>query len=394
MIGKPSIDQKRWKFMIYFDNSATTKPYPEAVDAFVKVSSEYYGNPSSLHGIGGKAEKLLSHARGQIAGLLGAKQQELYFTSGGTESNNLAIKGAALMYKRRGRHLITTAIEHDSVKKAMEQLEQLGYEVTYLPVGHNGIVQIEDVQKAIRDDTILISIMYVNNETGSIQPVEEIGQLLKRYPNVVFHVDAVQAVGKLPIRLSNSGIDLCSISAHKFHGLKGTGALFIRDGLRLAPLLSGGGQEAGMRSGTENVAGAVAMAKALRVTMENFATGISQMTKVHKILRDGLQDMPNIQIHTPEVQAAPHILNFSVSSLRAETLIHALEEQDIYVSTTSACSSKRHQPSRILLAMGVPENLAGSAIRISLSEANTEEEAMKFLAELKQAVNQLGKVRK
>ena len=379
--------------MIYFDNSATTKPYPEVIDAFVKVSSEYFGNPSSLHGIGGQAEKLLSHAREQMAGLLNVRKSEVYFTSGGTESNNLAIKGTAFRYNRRGRHLITTSIEHDSVKKAMEQLEQIGFEVTYLPVDHNGIVRVEDVQKALRNDTILISVMYVNNEVGSIQPIQEIGKLLKGYPKTLFHVDAVQAVGKLPIDLKNSGVDLCSISAHKFHGLKGVGALLIREGVRIAPLLSGGGQEFTMRSGTENVAGAVAMAKALRMTMERYEPGVSKMENIQGILMEGLSMVPDIQIHTPDVQAAPHIINFSVQSIKSETFIHALEQKEIYVSTTSACSSKRKTPSRTLLAMGVPKYLAERAIRLSLSYENTNEEARKFISAVKQVANQLGKVR-
>lgn len=379
--------------MIYFDNSATTKPYAEVIDSFVKASSEYFGNPSSLHGIGAQAEQLLSHAREQMAGLLKVRKSEVYFTAGGTESNNLAIKGTAFKYMGRGRHLITTSIEHDSVKKAMEQLETLGFEVTYLPVDKNGIVHVEDVQKALRKDTILTSVMYVNNEVGSIQPIKEIGHLLKGYPKTLFHVDAVQAVGKLPVDLRNSGVDLCSLSAHKFHGLKGTGALFMREGVQVAPLFSGGGQEFTVRSGTENVAGAVAMAKALRMTTERFESGVSNMANIQKMLKDGLRTVPGIQIHTPEVQAAPHIVNFTVQSLKSETFIHALEQKGIYVSTTSACSSKRKTPSRTLLAMGVSKDLAERAIRLSLSYENTEEEAKKFLSAVKQIVNQLGKVR-
>ena len=229
--------------MIYFDNSATTKPYQEVLDSFLKVSSTYFGNPSSLNGLGSQAEKLLTQAREQVADLLNVKTTEVFFTSGGTESNNLAVKGTALMHKQRGRHLITSSIEHPSVSKAMEQLEENGFEVTYLPVDNQGRVYIGDVEKAIRNDTILVSIMHVNNEVGTIQPIKEIGNLLKKYPHVLFHVHAVQGMGKIHLKLHGFGVDLCSLSAHKFHGLKGTGALFIREGIKLAPLLSGGEQE-------------------------------------------------------------------------------------------------------------------------------------------------------
>lgn len=380
--------------MIYFDNSATTKPYREVVESFIKVSSEYFGNPSSLHRLGGQAEKLLTQAREQIAQLIAVKSSEVFFTSGGTESNNLAIKGAAFMYKERGRHLVTTSIEHASVLNTMEQLEQMGFEVTYLPVDHNGFVQVEDVKKAIRDDTILVSIMQVNNEVGVIQPIREIGEWLKKFPKVLFHVDAVQGVGKLPLELEECGVDLCSFSAHKFHGLKGTGALFIKDGLRITPLFAGGNQESGKRSGTENVAGAVAMAKALRMTMERTTAGVRNMAEIQWLLRSGLEEIAGIVIHTPVDETAPHILNFSVPEIKSETFIHALEQENIYLSTTSACSSKRKTPSKTLLAMGVSEQLADKAIRISLSFDNTKEEAMECIAAIKRAVNQLRRVRK
>ncbi|MGG3466370.1 cysteine desulfurase family protein [Neobacillus pocheonensis] len=380
--------------MIYFDNSATTKPYKEVLDSFVKVSSDYFGNPSSLHSMGGQAEKLLSQAREQVASLLKVKANEIYFTSGGTESNNIAIKGAAFLNQHKGRHLITSSIEHASVREAMEYLEQEGYEITILPVDKNGIVSALDVEKSIRKDTILISIMQVNNEIGTVQPIEEIGKILKNFPSILFHVDAVQAVGKIPVSLYENRVDLCSISAHKFHGLKGTGALFIRDGLRLTPLFSGGNQERKMRSGTENVAGAVAMAKALRMTMEKSGVGIAEMKIIQNLLRRGLTDMEGIQIHTPERYTAPHILNFSLIGIKSEVFIHALEQKGIFVSTTSACSSKKKSPSKTLLSMGVPENLADSAIRISLSFDNTEEEAKAVLIAIEKIANQLRKVMK
>lgn len=380
--------------MIYFDNSATTKPYREVVESFIKVSSEYFGNPSSLHRLGGQAETLLTQARDQIAQLLAVKSSEIFFTSGGTESNNLAIKGAAFMYKERGRHLVTTSIEHASVLNTMEQLEQMGFEVTYLPVDHNGFVQVEDVKKAIRDDTILVSVMQVNNEVGVIQPIKEISEELKKFPKVLFHVDAVQGVGKLPLDLEECGVDLCSFSAHKFHGLKGTGALFIKDGLRITPLFAGGNQESGKRSGTENVAGAVAMAKALRMTMERNTAGVRNMAEIQWLLRRGLEEIAGIVIHTPVDETAPHILNFSVPEIKSETFIHALEQENIYLSTTSACSSKRKTPSKTLLSMGVSEQLADKAIRISMSFDNTKEEAMECIDAIKRAVSQLRRIRK
>jgi cysteine desulfurase len=379
--------------MIYFDNSATTKPYQEVLDSFVKVSNSYFGNPSSLNGLGSQAEKLLTQARGQVADLLNIKAKEVFITSGGTESNNLAVKGTALKQKHKGRHIITSSIEHPSVSKGMEQLEENGFEVTYIPVDNYGRVHIEDVEKAIRNDTILISIMYVNNEVGTIQPIKEIGTMLKnKYPNILFHVDAVQSIGKVHMNLYEYGVDLCSISAHKFHGLKGSGALFIREGIELAPLLSGGEQEGSIRSGTENVAGAVAMSKALRITFEKYLSGIERIERINKILRHGFTKIDGIKIHTPEKYASFHILNFSIQGIKSEVFIHSLEQEGIYVSTTSACSSKKKSPSKTLLAMGVPSTSAESAIRISLSFDNTEEEAITVVEAVKRVSKQLRKV--
>ncbi|MDR4948871.1 cysteine desulfurase family protein [Neobacillus cucumis] len=380
--------------MIYFDNSATTRPYKEVLDSFLTVSTEYYGNPSSLHSMGGQAEKLLTQAREQAAKLLKVKPFEIYFTSGGTESNNTAIKGAAYMNRNRGQHIITTSVEHASVLAAMEQLKDEGFEITYLPVDLDGRVSAADVAKSIRRDTILVSIMQVNNEVGTIQPISEIGQILKKYPSILFHVDAVQAIGKLPLSLYQNRVDLCSLSAHKFHGLKGTGVLFIREGVRLSPLLAGGNQERRMRSGTENVAGFVALAKALRMTLEKSETGTKKIKKIQTILREKLQEIEGVKIHTPIEGAAIHILNFSLEGMKSEVFIHALEQENVFVSTTSACSSKKKSPSKTLLAMGVSENLADSSIRISLSFDNTEEEAKAAVAVIKKCADQLRKVMK
>ncbi|MCL6570183.1 MAG: cysteine desulfurase [Bacillus sp. (in: Bacteria)] len=378
--------------MIYFDNSATTKPYKEVLDSFVKVSGEFFGNPSSLHSMGGQAEKLLTQAREQVAKHLAVKPSEIYFTSGGTEGNNLAIKGAAIFNRHKGCHIITSSVEHASVSATMKQLEQDGFEITYLPVDGSGRICVKDLEKAIRKDTKLISIMHVNNEVGTVQPIREIGELLKKWPGISFHVDAVQGIGKVPLSLYESRVDFCSISAHKFHGLKGTGALFVRDGARINPLFSGGNQERTLRSGTENVAGAVSMAKALRMISLKSETGLERMKNIQSILRTGLTGIEDIQIHTPIENSAPHILNFSLNGLKSEVFIHALEQEEIFVSTTSACSSKNKSLSKTLLEMGVPESLAESSIRISLSFDNTEEEAITAIEAIKKAAKRLRKV--
>ncbi|MED4203056.1 cysteine desulfurase family protein [Neobacillus mesonae] len=380
--------------MIYLDNSATTKPYKEVLDSFVTVSSEYFGNPSSLHSFGGQAEKLLSQAREQTAKLLDVKANEIYFTSGGTESNNLAIKGAAYKNRNRGKHLITSSVEHPSVRLAMEQLEEEGFEITYLPVDGNGRVSAEELEQAIRKDTILVSIMLVNNEVGTIQPVKEIGEVLKRHSTVLFHVDAIQGVGKVPLHLHEYGIDFCSFSGHKFHALKGTGILYVRDGIRIMPLFSGGNQERKLRSGTENVAGAVAIAKALRMTLAKSPDRIGAMREIQSMLRTELSKNEFIRINTPADHAAPHIINFSLKGIKSEVFVHALEKEEIFVSTTSACSSKKKSASSTLIAMGLPEEIAESAIRLSLSFNNTAQEAVETINVIKNTVKQLERVMK
>lgn len=380
--------------MIYFDNSATTKPYREVIDSFVRVASDYFGNPSSLHQLGGMAEKLLSQARNQIAKLLNVKESEILFTSGGTESNNLAIKGTALMYRGRGKHIITTEVEHASVRETMEQLKQLGFQITYIQPDQNGRISVDAIEKEIRQDTILVSVIHVQNEVGTIQPIKEIGALLQDYPKILFHVDHVQGVGKVPLQIHDCGIDLCSISGHKFHGLKGTGVLYLRDGLQISPLFSGGNQESKHRSGTENVAGMVAMAKALRLTIENNKNMLSNLEKIMEYLRTELGRSSEITIHTPDIGAAPHILNFSIKGFKGEVFVHSLAEKGVFVSTTSACSSRQAEVSKTLVAMGIPADEAKSAIRISLSYENTMEEAMKATIAIKETINLLGEVMK
>ncbi|WP_199425602.1 cysteine desulfurase family protein [Thermaerobacillus caldiproteolyticus] len=378
--------------MIYLDNSATTKPFPEVVDSFVTVATKYFGNPSSLHELGMKAEQLLTQSREQIAKSLGVKPSEIIFTSGGTEANNFAIKGVALTYRHRGNHIITTAIEHPSITEPCRQLEELGFDVSYLSVDKTGRVNIDELVKTIRDDTILVSIMHVNNEIGSIQPIEEIGQLLTQYPKILFHVDHVQGIGKVPLQFHKAHIDLCTMSAHKFHGLRGAGILYVRDGVRLSPLLAGGGQEMQRRSGTENVAAIVAMAKALRMSLEKYRERIAYLWDVKKTWIRELQAIPDIQVNTPLEHSAPHIINFSLNGLKSEVFVHELAKQDIFVSTTSACSSKKKAPSKTLLAMGADQKRAESAVRVSLSFENTLEEIPIVIRAMKEAIQKLQEV--
>lgn len=377
--------------MIYLDNSATTKPYHEVLESFVKVSTDYFGNPSSLHGIGVQAENLLSTARKQIADLLQIKQTEVFFTSGGTEGNNLAIKGVALANQHRGKHIITTTIEHPSVADACQTLVDKGFTVTYLPVNEAGRVSVMDVAEAIQEDTILVSMMHVNNEVGSIQPIVAIGELLKKYPQIIFHVDHVQGMGKVALPFADTGIDLCTISGHKIHGLKGTGVLYIRQGTPISPLFSGGEQESKVRSGTENVAGIVALAKAMRMSLENQVQYAQQLQDIHDYLYHELQEMDGVQVNSPLV-GAPHIINFSVPGLKSEVLLHALETDGIYVSTTSACSSKKRTASKTVQAMFDNQERAESVIRISTSFHNEIEEAKQAIDAIGRAVVQLKKV--
>lgn len=361
--------------VIYFDNSSTTKPYQEVLDAFVTASTKYFGNPSSIHKLGGQAERLLTQSRSAVSKLLGVKPHEIIFTSGGTEGNNLAIKGTALKHFSRGKHIITSSIEHASVLATCRQLEEFGFEVTYLPVNQSGVVSLADLEKALRPDTILVSLIHVNNEVGSVQPIEEIGKVLKDYPKVQFHVDYVQGIGKVPLSLEY--VDLCTISGHKFHSVKGTGLLYKREGVTIAPILTGGQQERHLRSGTENLPGIVAMAKALRMTLENSHEKQIALNSLRDELRDFFAGIAQVHINSPE-GGAPHILNISCVGLKPEVIVHAFAEQEIYVSTKSACSSKQKDASHVLEQMGFSNDITESAIRISLSEQNTKEEVEIF----------------
>lgn len=364
--------------MIYFDNSATTKMYPEVLDTYRKVNEQFFGNPSSLHRLGNEADALLQQSRKQIALLLGVQPDEIFFTSGGTESDNWAIKGTAMEKFHAGKHMIASSVEHPAVSKSLEQLGKLGFEITYLPVDADGIVSVQELEKAIRKDTILVSIMAINNEVGSIQPIEAIGELLENYPWVHFHVDAVQAVGECEPLIRHPRVDLLSLSAHKFHGPKGVGILYKKHGKRIAPLLTGGGQESGMRSTTENVGGVAAMAKALRMTLENGAASRAQEQLVRDKLIAALSEYEDVQIFSPRAGAG-HILCFAMKGVRGEVMVHAFESQGIFISTTSACSSRRKGTPYTLGSMGVPLSWSQCGVRISLSGENTEAEAEVFI---------------
>lgn len=377
---------------IYLDNSATTPVSPEVQEVLSETVKQYYANPSSLHSLGGQAEKLLSKAREVIAQALEVLPGEIVFTSGGTESNNLAIKGIAFQYQARGKHLVTTQIEHSAVYDVFKALERdFGFEVTYLPVDRHGVVRVEDVQRALRDDTLLVSVMHVNNELGSVQPIQEIGRILKNRPKTFFHVDQVQGFGKVPLPIKGAGIDLLSISGHKIHAPKGTGLLYVREGITLYPLFHGGGQEKGRRSGTENVPGIVALAKAVRLMKEREEEGRKHLWQLRRQLIAGLKEIEGVVVNTPleESLAAPHIVNLSCPGVKPEVLVHALAEKGIYVSTTSACTSKQMKPSRTLEAIGLEGERLHSAIRISTSIYTTSWEIGHLLTALRQVLPEL-----
>jgi cysteine desulfurase len=374
--------------MIYFDNSATTRPYPEVLEVFTKVASQYFGNPSSVNALGSQAENLLNQSREVISKLLNIYSSEIVFTSGGTEGNNIAIKGTALKYRARGKHIVTTSVEHASVYEGYKQLEELGFKVTILPVDSEGRITVQQVEKAIRKDTILVSVIHVNNEVGTVQPIREIGHMLENHPHILFHVDHVQGIGKVPLDLKGSKIDLCTFSGHKFHSVKGTGFLYVRKGVRLEPLFTGGSQENSLRAGTENVSGIVAMTKALRMSLDNVNDKINYLKGLKDSFVQELGNVEKIIINTPLENVAPHIINFSIPGAKPEVIVHALESHEIYVSTKSACSSKQVSASRILVEMGKQPKVAESAIRVSLSAENTTEEIKTFCNVLKTILNQ------
>lgn len=369
--------------MIYFDNAATTKIYDDALTSYVQVSQKFFGNPSSLHQLGVDAYQVLTKARAQVASLLSVQPEEIFFTSGGTESNNWAIKGTALEKSVFGKHIITTKIEHPSVIQTCKQLERFGFEVTYLDVDSKGIVSIDQLKESLRKDTILVSVMAVNNEVGAVQPIAEIAKVLEEYPSIHFHVDCVQAVERASQLLSIGRIDLLSLSAHKFHGPRGVGIMYKKFGRKIQALLTGGGQEKGERSTTENLPGIVATTKALRMALEEESVTGELRSQLWK----ELATKPEIRIFSPE-DGASHVLCFAIKGVRGEVVVHAFENHGIYISTTSACSSKKGDSSSTLYAMDVPTEWATGAVRVSFSNDNTKEEVEQFIDVLHQLMKQ------
>lgn len=380
--------------MIYFDNSATTKPYPEALETYMQVASKILGNPSSLHRLGDQATRILDASRQQIADLIGKKSDEIFFTSGGTEGDNWVIKGVAFEKAKFGKHIIASAIEHPAVKESALWLKSQGFEVDFAPVDEKGFVDVEALGDLIRSDTILISVMAVNNEIGSIQPIEAISELLADKPTISFHIDAVQALAKIPTeKYLTERVDFATFSSHKFHGVRGVGFVYIKSGKKITPLLTGGGQERDYRSTTENVAGIAATAKALRLSMEKLDIFTSRTGQMKAVIRQALLDYPDIFVFSDEEDFAPHILTFGIKGVRGEVIVHAFEDYDIFISTTSACSSKAGKPAGTLIAMGVDKDKAQSAVRLSLDLENDMSQVEQFLTKLKLIYNQTRKVR-
>ncbi len=376
---------------IYLDNAATTKPHPTVVDAMVRVLTEDYGNPSSLHHKGVAAEHIVTSAREAIAQSLGASPEEIIFTSGGTEANNLAIRGVAAL--SRGRHLITTTTEHSSVLAACRALTEEGFELTELKVDRAGRVSAAQVHEALQPDTALVSVMAVNNEIGTIQPIDEIARVVHRRQaeghRVVLHVDGVQAWGKIPLHLGRLGLDLVALSGHKVHGPKGIGVLYIRRGVRLAPLQRGGDQERQIRPGTENVAGIAGIGAAARLLSQDREEVIARLQRLRTRLLEQLQELPDIRINSPREGVAPHILNVAFPGIRGETLLHRLEMDGVFLSTGSACHSHAPTPSHVLLAIGLPVEEASASLRFSLSRFTTAEEVDTAAQAVRAAVPEL-----
>ena len=373
---------------VYLDNSATTRVFPEVAELMKKIMLEDYGNPSSMHFKGLQAEQYVKRAKEQIAKILKVNEKEIIFTSGGTEADNLALIGAAAANRRSGMHLITTRIEHPAVLRTMEYLEGQGFRVTFLPVDKTGRVRLEDLQKSIRQDTVLVSVMHTNNEVGAVQPIGEIGALIKKMnPRTLFHVDAVQGFGKFWIFPKKMYIDLLSVSSHKIHGPKGVGFLYAGEKVKLHPTVFGGGQQSGLRSGTENVPGIAGLGLACRKVYETLDEDRERMYRLREKLAAGVSDIGNIQINgCPEKEGAPHVVSISFRGVRSEVLLHALEDKGICVSAGSACAARHPRPSETLKAIGVERSLLESTLRFSLSLFTTEEEIVYTLHTLHEIV--------
>lgn len=375
--------------MIYLDNAATTKTAPEVVEAMLPYFSENYGNPSSIYTLGGTSKKAVNRAREIIAASLGAKTNEIYFTTGGTESDNWAIKSVAEAYKDKGKHIVTSRIEHHAVLHTCEWLEKQGYEVTYVDVDENGIVKLDELKKAIRPDTILISVMFANNEIGTIEPIREIGEIAKEN-GILFHTDAVQAYGHIPINVDEYHIDMLSASGHKFNGPKGVGFLYIRTGLKLRNFIHGGQQERGRRGGTENVPGIVGIGAAAERAFANLEERQNKETQLRDYLIAQIQEkIPYCRLNGDAVKRLPNNVNFSFQFIEGESLLILLDMQGICASSGSACTSGSLDPSHVLLAIGLPHEIAHGSLRLSLSEENTKEEIDKTVEALSGIVERL-----
>lgn len=371
---------------IYFDNSATTRCFPEVADVVRKTMLEDYGNPSSKHIKGMEAERYFRTAREQIASTLKVKPREIIFTSGGTESNNTALIGTALSKRRMGKHIITSNVEHAAIYKPLEFLEEEGWEVTFLPVDSKGHISLEELRQAIRPDTVLVSIMYVNNEMGAVEPISEIGRIVKEQnPNILFHTDAIQAYGKYDIRPKKEHIDMLSVSGHKIHGPKGIGFLYLDEKVHIKPLIYGGGQQEDMRSGTHNVPGMAGLGLAAEMVYTDHAAKMERLQNLKDYFIDQVSMLDGVTVNSEKGAAgAPQIASVSFAGVRAEVLLHALEERGIYVSSGSACSSNHPGISGTLKAIGVKQELLDSTLRFSFSEFNTEDEVDIAIAALKE----------
>lgn len=372
----------------YFDNSATTKVLDSVRDIVVKTMTEDYGNPAAKHRKGMEAEQYIRDARKIIADTMKVQEKEILFTSGGSESNNMALIGTAWANQRAGKHIISTSIEHPSVYNPLGVLEELGFEVTILPVDHDGHISLKELEEAIRPDTILVSTMYVNNEVGAVEPVEEISKIIKaKNPSTLYHVDAIQAYGKYVIRPKKQGIDLLSVSSHKIHGPKGVGFLYIRNGVKIKPLIYGGGQQSGLRSGTENVPGVAGFGAAAKEMYTNHAEKIQKLIELKDYMTDRLGEIEGTVINSKKGEAsAPQIVSVSFEGVRSEVLLHALEDKGVYVSSGSACSSNHPGISGTLKGIGVAQKLLDSTIRMSFGMFNTKEEVDYTIDVLKELV--------
>ena len=377
------------KKTIYLDNAATTKTRPEVVEAMLPYFTEYYGNPSSVYEFATPSKKAIAEARETIAKSLGAKTNEIYFTAGGSESDNWAIKATAEAYESKGKHIITSKIQHHAVLHTCEYLEKRGFEITYLDVDENGTVKLDELKKAIRPDTILISIMFANNEIGTIQPIKEIGEIAKEH-GIIFHTDAVQAYAHVPINVDEYHIDMLSVSGHKFNGPKGIGFLYIRTGLKLRSFIHGGSQERKRRGGTENVPGIVGMGKAVEIAMANLAERTAYEVELRDYLINRvLSEVPYVRLNGHRTNRLPNNANFAFQFIEGESLLIMLDMQGICGSSGSACTSGSLDPSHVLLAIGLPHEIAHGSLRLTLSEETTKEDIDFTVDEIKKIVEKL-----